>query len=518
MKGAVKAMQLSSSIIVNRLSSQFFYDLIGKVDGDLSLSRPVFLTEKTTPRDGCVLVGRIRKNKDIPQKRVHSLFLTQGHLLEELKDKFDCILCFRDDIDLNEVINYIQSVFSIYDDWQQDLANLSRLGASLTELLDRSQIIFTNPLLIHNKDFEFIAYSSLIDVSPKLSFLIESRHTSDAQNNFMIDKEFQTTFNTKDAQIFPAHLTGIRTVYKNIFSHDKLLCRILAAETNRNIQSSDPALMDILADYIKYVLEKDHPPEDTLIRTLNNTLQRMLSGEQIEDYIVLKTLSNYGWKPDCEYICLKFLVDHIDVQNHSAIAMVDYLEQMIKGSCAFEFKNDIVLFINLTLYSRPFEEALHELRPFIRDRNLKAGISSPYHGFSWCFQMMYRQAEIALDVGLRFTPYKWIHQYKEVSDIYLLERCISELPANMVCSPEIVAIYKYDNSHHSEYFHTLKTYLNNNMQPVATAKELFIHRTTFLYRLNKMQEKFHLKLDNPQKRLMYQLSIALLEQAHHTAI
>lgn len=88
----------------------------------------------------------------------------------------------------------------------------------------------------------------------------------------------------------------------------------------------------------------------------------------------------------------------------------------------------------------------------------------------------------------------------------------------MVCSPEILKLYSYDAEHGSEYLHTLKTYLENNMQPVATAKKLFIHRTTFLYRLDKMQSMFHLKLDHPARRMDYQLSIMLLEQASYQSV
>ena len=70
----------------------------------------------------------------------------------------------------------------------------------------------------------------------------------------------------------------------------------------------------------------------------------------------------------------------------------------------------------------------------------------------------------------------------------------------------------YDEKNNSEYYNTLKTYLANNMQPVLTAKKLFIHRTTLLYRMEKMEALFHIDLDDPEKRIFYQLSMLLLEQ------
>ena len=73
-------------------------------------------------------------------------------------------------------------------------------------------------------------------------------------------------------------------------------------------------------------------------------------------------------------------------------------------------------------------------------------------------------------------------------------------------------MHLYDENNNSEYYTTLKTYLANNMQPVLTAKKLFIHRTTLLYRMEKMESLFHIDLKNPEKRIFYQLSMLLLEQ------
>ena len=93
-----------------------------------------------------------------------------------------------------------------------------------------------------------------------------------------------------------------------------------------------------------------------------------------------------------------------------------------------------------------------------------------------------------------------------------MERCTDELPANMLCAPEILEMYDYDTQNNSEYYNTLKIFLENNMQPVITAKKLFIHRTTLLYRLDKMKAIFHVDLADPGRRFFYHLSMLLMEQ------
>ncbi|MFR3031599.1 MAG: helix-turn-helix domain-containing protein [Blautia sp.] len=56
-------------------------------------------------------------------------------------------------------------------------------------------------------------------------------------------------------------------------------------------------------------------------------------------------------------------------------------------------------------------------------------------------------------------------------------------------------------THHTDYFHTLKVYLDHHMNAVQTAKELYIHRSTFLYRLDKIKQALCSDLDDPDGSL-----------------
>lgn len=510
-------MKLSSAIIINRLSGQFIYDIFGKVEDTLSLSRPVFLTHSEShASNGRIYIGKFRKNEEIPKTKTHSMFITRGRIPEDVRDKFDCILIFADDTDLFEVVNYINSLYDLYDSWERDIAALARSGCTLTDLLDRSCPVFSNPIMIHDRNFNFITWSSFINSSPKQQFLIDQFHsTVSILNDFTIDKEFRDSFQEKTAQFFAhPYLSGVRTIFKNIYSHDVLLCRVLVAETVRTLQDSDLELLEILSEYISYVYQDENNKNNEQSDTLSHVLLELLKGNSIEDYKVQKILNSYGWTKDCSYICFKFLIYHVDKQNHTGYGTAKLLEQKIPGGCAVIFDNDIVLFINLSLNKQPWRDILDSCKPIIRDHFMKTGVSNPYTGSYSILAMLHRQSCIALETGLRNAPYKWIHLFEEVNISYLLERCISELPATMVCSPEILAIYRYDNRHHTEYYLTLKTYFENNLQPVATSRALFIHRTTFLYRLEKMTEMFNLKFDSPRQRMFYQLSIALLDQGN----
>ncbi len=510
-------MDLCSSIIAKRLQGNFIYTIYGKIDDQFHLKRPILATEKTEPENHYIYVHTGEKKMSarmFPHSRVHlqAMLLTTSILTEEEKELYDCSLVFWPDTDMQEVFNEIQKLYDEYENWIIRLNTLSRNGAALTELLDCSREILVNPLLVHGADFKFIASSSFLDENDKYAYLLTEGSKEEILSTFMEDESYRNTFKVQEAAVFPSYATGTRTIYKNIFDDQKLLVRLLAAEVIRPFQSSDLYLVEILSKYIQFSLGQVRTSENEKICTLDMVLGKLLEHQLVDDYVFNRTMTAYGWIPEHSYFCIKFLVDKLDVQNYTIKALIAELKQLIRSSCVFEFQRDIVMYVNLGRENGDTEKILASIKEFVRDNNLKAGISNVYHGFMHIFQLLYIQAERAVDIGLRYTPFKWIHHFRDIADKYIMERCTDELPANMLCAPEILEMYDYDTQNNSEYYNTLKIFLENNMQPVITAKKLFIHRTTLLYRLDKMKAIFHVDLADPGRRFFYHLSMLLMEQ------
>ena len=59
---------------------------------------------------------------------------------------------------------------------------------------------------------------------------------------------------------------------------------------------------------------------------------------------------------------------------------------------------------------------------------------------------------------------------------------------------------------------TLRTYLDENLNATRTAEALFIHRSTLLYRLEKIKEILQYDLDDPDENFYLSFSFRLLEQ------
>ena len=122
----------------------------------------------------------------------------------------------------------------------------------------------------------------------------------------------------------------------------------------------------------------------------------------------------------------------------------------------------------------------------------------------------YMQACLALDVGCRYYPHIWIHHFNQIALFYLLEQAVWQLPDYMVCHEALLRLKEYDADQGTNYLQTLRTYLENHLNAVKSAQDLFIQRSTFLYRLENIKGILEKELDDPDEILYLLLSCRLL--------
>ena len=69
---------------------------------------------------------------------------------------------------------------------------------------------------------------------------------------------------------------------------------------------------------------------------------------------------------------------------------------------------------------------------------------------------------------------------------------------------------QYDEINNTNYYHTLFLYLKNNQNSTLTAKDLFIHRNTMLYRINKIKELTNIDFSNTEETFQVLLSYKIM--------
>ncbi|MBR6186684.1 MAG: helix-turn-helix domain-containing protein [Clostridia bacterium] len=103
----------------------------------------------------------------------------------------------------------------------------------------------------------------------------------------------------------------------------------------------------------------------------------------------------------------------------------------------------------------------------------------------------YRQARRAIEIGRIYAPERTVHVYRSM----MLERFLSDLPADMA---EHYHGLLFNRStarlFGEEMLYTIEMFFKKDLNLSDTARQLYIHRNTLVYRLDKVQRQVGLDL------------------------
>jgi DNA-binding PucR family transcriptional regulator len=191
--------------------------------------------------------------------------------------------------------------------------------------------------------------------------------------------------------------------------------------------------------------------------------------------------------------------------------MTGRIADLFDGQCIFEHENGIAAVFNMTKFVGSVESLDTAMSGFLRDNNLVAGRSGIFSGFGE-FSQYYKQAGLAYELGAGEDPYSHLHRFRDVVKPYLLNCCSNELPARMICAPELIKLKEYDEEHKTNFYKTLSVFLRSDLHPVKASKELFIARSTFIYRMERIQAITGSDFNKPDDRWYLLLSLELIDR------
>lgn len=504
-------MKLSTSILAHRLKSKFTLQNKKALSDDLHLERVLFYCDGDEMQAHKIYICRQAQvsSLDLAVPKDAVLFCI-GKIRTANTGKTGQVFQLIDDTDPFLLFNEIQRIFDYYEQWDARLYELANQEGSIQELLDESFRVFHNPIIVNSADFFVIGYSSIIDTRSELSGLVDSDAIFEHSSEYQEGKKFPDLTKKKDAYFFPDYITGAKSLCVNIFEHDRYAYRVTMVENMRRFEAYDGALLEHLTKYIELALSKQMILQADMGYRLDRILSDILSNPDQDEEVVNQWFSEFGWLPAHHYFCMNLKVAALDLENMTVRFICNHIERTLSNSCAFLYENNITIFVNLTRFGGDVEDAMEKIVYFLRDSFLKAGVSNEFQGFLELGEY-YRQAAVALEVGNRRAPFRWIHRFDEVALYYLLEQGKGELPARLVCTRKILDLQDFDRVHNTDYYNTLKLYIKNHLNAVQTAKLLFIHRSTFLYRMEKIREIIGLDLENFDNLLYVMITFRILE-------
>jgi len=209
-----------------------------------------------------------------------------------------------------------------------------------------------------------------------------------------------------------------------------------------------------------------------------------------------------------------FLIEDKKERAHDNSSM-EVLKGMFSEQCgdyltSVDEKN-IILIKDISEYGS--DEELNELAASIVDvMNTEAMISVRVSYGTKVSELKdvsksYKEAKLALDVGRIFYAEKEIISYSTLG----IGRLIYQLPANL-CQIFIDEIFKGEEGFDidEETLTTVNKFFENNLNVSETSRQLFVHRNTLVYRLEKLQKATGLDVRTFDDALTFKIALMVV--------
>ena len=415
-----------------------------------------------------------------------------------------------------QMLNLVITVFQRYRDFERDLSNVISSGGSLTQLCRVGSEFLRNPLYIHDNLFAVLAESSHVEGMLEFEYNEKSKKMYIPLwliNEFKFDDSYRRTLSLHQASIWGVdqYPHTMRSLFVNLWDGERYLGRMLVNEVGSSLQPGHFRAAEFFAQYVIAWLRGQESVQQNGNHNFEETFIEIMTTGEADERDLQTILGILDWDSTDQFLCLKLQNQNMYNTVRADSVLNSRLASMLSGCVSFPYQQRVCIVMNMTQSKMDAGTLRLKLAPLIRDSCMYAGISNPvkgiralYHGFM--------QADIAMDYITNVDSSDWLVTFASCALSYIRQAACTKLSAQMVAHPVLGQLLEHDAAAGTQYYVTLRTFLECERSIPMTASTLIIHRTTLTYRLGRIQELTRLNLDDPNLRLYLLLSYQLLEK------
>ena len=420
------------------------------------------------------------------------------------------------------LMNQAVRICAKYSQWEQKMQWILDEKRPLRELAEitSEQLGNKNPMWAIGASFRYIfSYVPELDpLTPQIRQLVDEYppQTGDAMTaeeiqELLTDPEYQYAANATVPTIYSGINEGYRTLFYNIFVNDVLLARIGFQEISAPLTERDHAVIGVLGQYIKKALVSsgtnafDRPVE------MDQTLRALAANIPVTREKVREIMKHCSWAENDRFLCLSIKLRGRGSTPQSLTDTCLLLSSLLGNDCYTIFEDRIIYVFDLSRPDRTRDGLLETLFPVLRDNLLEAGISTIFRSI---YQLHYfnKQAETARTIGSMKDPTYWYFCYEDYQEEDLMNRYLRDTIQETLIPDGLKALMDHDRKKGTNYASLLRTYLECERNIAETIRREYIHRNTFLYRIDRIEKILGIDLDDPKNRLLLELAFLVLDR------
>lgn len=408
-------------------------------------------------------------------------------------------------------------------------------GGGIERILSMLSETINNPIIFVNKDWKLVDFTEHIDNKVPLSYCLNL-----IKNRPAFPKDFIDSI--------PKNISEMKKSIKRIYYLEsmEINCRILPVAAASSIYGYIVVWQSVseLTEFDYIILEqastnialeriKAKEIEEVKLKIRQDFFDDLLTGK-ITSSETIQTLSEmHGLNSNYMYYCIVINIESEEFEQYEDMVarrvklenkarkcvdlVYDYANKADGGVTCFHRNNRIIILIGqntnrptISVYeAKQYANKVYTiLEKQISNSTFLIGIGRQYEKIH-SLHKSFSEANESIRLMQKFDDQGGISHFEDHSVYHFLDSNIKDMELEEFFVKRLGKIYEHDKLHGTSYIITLENYFLNNLNISETAKAMFLHRNTLIYRIDKIKEILNSDLKNSEELLQIQLALKI---------
>ncbi len=296
--------------------------------------------------------------------------------------------------------------------------------------------------------------------------------------------------------------------FKNFSTAAGEVVELYIGKEEPDITPEQERVLDSIFPILRFQMRNDSLMQQKIMEYKNRFLINLLEGTIVDSMDILLFAEEYGihFKQDQKYLVGIFCCDKgmeqpklPRIKHHFRNWSKRYTMALVNGAFVVILEQD-------GREEAVLEEAMQKMREILGD-SLYAALGSPQP--LTLLAVAYREAVRVAQVSEKCRIHRSIVRQSDLGIFSLLSLIPDQAESFAYAERLLGDLGRYHSENGGNLLETLEAYLENGCNAKLTARKLFIHYNTMLYRLEKIQQILGMELENTDNRLQLQVALKL---------
>ncbi len=411
--------------------------------------------------------------------------------------------------DIFETCNQIRELF--LEDVQLEHRKSALLksfitGNGLDYIVNVASQTLNNPVVVIDISYKVLAYSSSMDMNDPV--WMENIKKGYCSYDFImaVKKMKSVQYGLKSGEPYEVVCkeSPVPKLVSRIKIRGKYMGNVILLGCKQPFLPKDRELLALASDIIAEEMKKN-----SFYRNAYNVVYDDLVYDLLENNLRSRKVLEERMKSGNIRFGKRLSVFVLDISKYNSSGKNSgYLKDKFSALFSYNnlvYYNDMVVSIQDNEKLDMNSEFIQKARDLLIPNRIYLGISKEFSDIAEC-RKYYFQAVKAIEIGKIVCPENPLIFYSDIQLYDLLSSSHTPMDYKDFCHPVLITLREYDKKNHSDLYNTLFVYLKNNQSIQKTSEELFIHRNTMWYRMQKILDLVHVDFSNIENVLTLYMS------------